>query len=66
MIPIIPKHVSHSIYSWYTCMNYRTKTGNNVSEFTHLNWITLSYYSHRKHKSLITRYLIHFSDFHTK
>ena len=35
------------------------KTGNDVSEFTHLNWIMLSYYSGPKHKSLIPRYLIH-------
>ena len=26
------------------CTNYRAKTGNDVSEFTHSNWITLSYY----------------------
>ena len=39
-------------------MNYRAKMGNNVSEFMYLNWITLSYYSSLKHKSLIPRYLI--------
>ena len=27
---------------------YRAKTGNNVSEFTHSNWITQSYYSNLK------------------
>ena len=25
-------------------MDYRAKTGNTVSEFTHSNWITVSYY----------------------
>ena len=30
--------------------NFWPKTGNNVSEFTHTNWITLSYYSSPKHK----------------
>ena len=43
------------------CMNYQTKTGNNVSEFTHSNCIMPSYYSSPKHKSLIPKYLIHFS-----
>ena len=37
------------------CMSYRAKTGNNVSEFMHLNCITLSYYSSPKHKSLIPK-----------
>ena len=41
-------------------------TGNNVSEFMHSNWITLSYYSSPKHKSLIPKYLIHFSHFCTQ
>ena len=40
-------------------MNYKAKAGNDVSEFTHSNWITLSYYSSPKHKSLIPKYLIH-------
>ena len=29
---------------------FQAKTFNNVSEFTHSNWITLSYYSSHKHK----------------
>ena len=29
---------------------YRAETDNAVSEFTHSNWITLSYYSSPKHK----------------
>ena len=33
---------------------------NDVSEFIHSNWITLSYYSSPTHKSLIPKYLIHF------
>ena len=33
------------------CHNYRAKTGNNVSKFTHSNWMTKSYYSSPKHKS---------------
>ena len=32
---------------------YRAKAGNNVSEFTHLNWMTKYYYSSPKHKSLL-------------
>ena len=47
-------------------MNYRAKTGNNVSEFMHSNWIMLSYYSSLKHKSLLPKYLIHFSHFCTQ
>ena len=46
------------------CMNYRAKTGNNVSKFMHS--IMLSYYSIPKHKSLILKYLIHFSHFCTQ
>ena len=34
------------------CTNYRAKIDNNVSEFTHSNWMTKSYYSGPKHKSL--------------
>ena len=30
---------------------YRAKTGNNVSEFRHSNWMTKSYYSDPEHKS---------------
>ena len=29
--------------------NHEYKAGNDVSEFTHSNWITLSYYSSPKH-----------------
>ena len=42
------------------------KTGNDVSEFTHSNWITLSYYSSPTHKSLIPKYSIHFFHFCTQ
>ena len=35
------------------CSIHGYKTGNDVSEFIHSNWITLSYYSSPKHKSLI-------------
>ena len=40
------------------CTNYRAKTGNNVSEFTHSNCIMPSYYSSPKYKSLFHKYLI--------
>ena len=33
-----------------TIHKYGANIGNNVSEFTHSNWITLSYYSSPKHK----------------
>ena len=42
------------------CTIHEYKTGNDVSEFTHSNWITLSYYSSPTHKSPIPKYLIHF------
>ena len=48
------------------CTIHEYKTGNDVSEFTHSNWITLSYYSSPKHKSLIPKYSIHFSHFCTQ
>ena len=32
------------------CTIHEYKAGNNVSEFMHSNWITLSYYSSPKHK----------------
>ena len=48
------------------CTSHEYKTGNDVSEFTHSNWITLSYYSSPKHKSLIPKYLIHFFHFCTQ
>ena len=51
------------IHSRCTHCKYRAKTGNNISEFTHSNWITKSYYSSPKHKSLLPKYLIHFSHF---
>ena len=35
------------------CSIHEYKTGNDVSEFMYSNWITLSYYSSPKHKSLI-------------
>ena len=35
------------------------------SAVMHSNWITLSYYSHPKQKSLLHRYLMHFYDFCT-
>ena len=31
------------------CTIHEYKAGNDVSEFTHSNWITLSYYSSPKH-----------------
>ena len=34
-----------------TIHKYRVKIGNNVSEFTHSNWMTKYYYSSPKHKS---------------
>ena len=36
-----------------TIHKYRAKIGNNVSEFTHSNCMTKSYYSGPKHKSLL-------------
>ena len=39
-----------------TATNYKVKTSNSVSKFMHSNWITQSYYSHPKHKSLIPKY----------
>ena len=48
------------------CTIHEYKTGNNVSDFMHSNWITLSYYSSPKHKSLIPKYVIHFSHFCTQ
>ena len=35
-----------------TIHKYRVKIGNNVSEFMRSNWMTKSYYSSPKHKSL--------------
>ena len=63
MIPVISNmyHIQVTIG-----MHYRGKTGNDVSEFMHSNWTTLSYYSSPKHKSLIPKYLIHFSHFCTQ
>ena len=46
--------------------SHEYKTGNDVSEFTHSSWITWSYHSSPKHKSLIPKYLIHFSYFCTQ
>ena len=48
------------------CTSHEYKTGNDVSEFKHSNWITLSYHSSPIHKSLIPKYLIHFSHFCTQ
>ena len=48
------------------CTIHEYNTGNDVSKFMHLNRITLSYYSSPKHKSLIPKYLIHFSHFCTQ
>ena len=42
----------------YTIHEY--KTGNNISEFMHSNWITLSYYSGLTHMSLIPKCFTHF------
>ena len=38
-------HIQLTLYH-----NYQVRTGNNVSEFMHSNWIMLSYYSSPKHK----------------
>ena len=46
-ISLDPKHDSRYNYK------YRVKIGNNVSEFMHSNWMTKSYYSDPKHKSLL-------------
>ena len=54
------KYVLHLLDSLY---NYRTMTGNTISEFTHSNWITLSHYLSPKHKSLFPKCLKHFSHF---
>ena len=43
----------------------KTKTVNNVSEFIHSNLITMFYYSICKHKSLLHKYLMCFSEFCT-
>ena len=45
------------------CMIYIAKTSNIHSKFTHSNWITLSCYSSPKHKSLLPKYLFHFSNY---
>ena len=50
-------HISMTLHPKY---EYRAKTGNNVSEFVHSNWMTKSYYSSSKHKSLLPKYLICF------
>ena len=42
MIPMIP-NMYHIQLTLCPICNFRAKTGNNVSEFTHLNWITKSY-----------------------
>ena len=36
----------------YPIDQFQAKTGSNVSQFTHSNWITVSYYLCPKHKSL--------------
>ena len=50
----------YHIFLWLYVQITEQKTGNDVSEVTHSNWIMPSYYSSAKHKSLIPRYLIHF------
>ena len=40
---------------------FQAKTGYNVSEFMYLKWIMQSYYSSPNIKSLLPKYLIHFS-----
>ena len=44
-------------------VNYRAKSGNNISKFIYSNWIMSSNYSSAKNKSLFPKYLIHFSYF---
>ena len=43
-------HISTTLFPNY---EYRAKTGNNVSEFMHSNWMIKSYYSSLKYKSLL-------------
>ena len=47
-----PKHILHSIDSLYNLQSKSLVT----TEFMHSNWITLSYYSSPKHKSLLHRF----------
>ena len=77
---LVCSHMFPFIPTWYylmipnTCITFllircsihKYMTGNNVSEFTHSNWITLSYYPSPKHKSLISEYSTHFSHFCTQ
>ena len=63
-LTLIPN--THIVFSLTRCSIHEYKTGNDVSEFTHSNWIILSYYSSPKHKSLIPKYLIHSSHFCTQ
>ena len=58
------KYVSPSIDSLYEILSQ--DNGNNISEFMQSNCIMVSYYSSPKHKSLIPKYLIHFSHFCTQ
>ena len=51
------KYMYHVSADW--CTSHEHKTGNDVSKFMHSNWITLSYHSSPKHKSLIPKYSIH-------
>ena len=43
-----------------TIHKYRAKIGNNVIEFTYSNWMTKSYHSSPKHKSLLPKCFHHF------
>ena len=47
------------IDSGYTHCKYRARTDNNVSEFTHSNWITQSYYSSPKCRADFNKYMLY-------
>ena len=62
-INIIYWYQTYITFPWLLAQFTEQKTGNDAIEFIHSNWITLSYYSSNKHKSLLHRYLMHLSDF---
>ena len=69
ILPFIPNMILFSdsndstisiMFPLTLCTIHEYKTGNNISEFTHSNWITLSYYSGPTHKSLLSKCFSHF------
>ena len=44
------KYMYHIWMTFCLIYQFQVKTGNNVSAFTHSNWIMPSYYSSPKHK----------------